>query len=371
VENKTKLTFAKQLFSFVAQTMTSETQLQYSELPGATELTKQHSARRWESKTRRSFLSRLRPSSSNPSVTSVEDSESTFSQDIICKSPLLSQRVSVSNVIPAEVEIVVQDADDNFTSSVDTFSSKPCAPTFEQRDESSSFRNSFRIATQTGKTAEMLEPFTRALNCLSCNRVDQAIKEIEEGLAVVDATSAYYWKLNALKAEVYARKGDARDSLELFEHVLEQPMNECTPAEFVSIYFSCGRLSRILKDYPKALEYHTHELLYRRAMSGNNLDVARTYHDLAYIAQYGLGDWSLAFDYYEQALHIEATLWQRLKVASNFHNSSFVDEQKRLEALQEASHRIQETRKAMGRIQFCLGFVAEGMRLSNHRFQID
>ncbi|GAX23769.1 hypothetical protein FisN_12Hh347 [Fistulifera solaris] len=241
--------------------MISEIQLELSEVPGATELTKQHSVRRRESKTRRSFFSRLRPSSSNPSVTSIEDSESTFSQDILCKSPLVSQRVTVSNVIFAEVEIVVQDADDNFTSSVDTLSSKPCAPTFEQRDESSTFRNSFPIATQTGKTIEMFEPFMRALECLSCNRLDHAIREIEEGLAVVDITSPYYWKLNALKAEAYARKGDACGSLELFEHVVKQPMNECTPAEFVSIYYSCGRLSRILKDYPKALEYHTRTAL--------------------------------------------------------------------------------------------------------------
>jgi tetratricopeptide (TPR) repeat protein len=347
--------------------MASETQLLYSEVPGATKLTKRQSVRRRESKTRRSFLSRLR-SSSNPSVTSVEDNESTFSQDILCKSPQLSQRFSVSNMIPAEVEIVVQDDEDN---SLDAISSQPCAPAFERRDESSTFRDFFTVATQTEKNTEMFEPFTRALKCLSCNRIDQAINEVEEGLAAVATTSPYYWRLNVLKAEASARKGNACGSLELFEHVLEQPMNECTPAEFASIYFSCGRLSRILKDYPKALEYHTHELLYMRAMSGNNLDVARTYHDLAYIAQYGLGDWSLAFDYYEQALHIEATLRQRLKVASNFHSSSLIDEQKRLEALQEANHRIQETKKAMGRIQFCLGFVAEGMRLSNHRFQID
>ena len=354
--------------------MANETQLHYLEDTGATELTKGNSVRRIRRKTSRSFLSRFRSSSSsNPSLTSVEESESSVSRDIHRNSLKEPHRVSVNDLIPTEVEIIVYDLQECVASSVDCESPRHYSEdtTFEERDESNTLRDFFTVLAQARHTSETFEPFRRALKRLSRNRVEKALDDIEEGLAAVDTTSPYYWKLNALKAEAYTRKGDFRGSLQLFEHVLEQPMDECTPAEFVSIYFSCGRLSRILKDYPKALEYHTHELLYMRAMAGNNLDAARTYHDLAAIAQYGLGDWSLAYDYYEQALHIEATLWQRLRVASNFQNSSIIDEQKRLEALQEAHLRIQETKKSMGRIQFCLGFVAEGMRLSSHRFQIE
>lgn len=347
--------------------MANETHLQYLEATEATELTKKNSAK----KTQRRFLSRFRSSSSNPSLTSVEESESSFFRESLHSSRKEPHRVSVNDLIPTEVEIIVHDTEGRLASSVDSGSPGHTTVTCEERDETSTLRDFFTVIAQSRSTSETFEPFRRALKRLSCNRIEQALQEIEEGLCAVDATSPYYWKLNALKAEAYTRTGDFHNSLELFEHVLEQPMDECTPAEFVSIYFSCGRLSRILKDFPKALEYHTHELLYMRAMAGNNLDAARTYHDLAAIAQYGLGDWSLAYDYYEQALHIEATLWQRLRVASNFQNSSVIDEQRRLEALHEAHLRMQETKKSMGRIQFCLGFVAEGMRLSNHRFQIE
>lgn len=327
------------------------------------ELAKKNPMKRMGRKTRRSFLSRFRASSSNPSLTSVEESDSSFSKDASRKSLKGPRRVFVNDVIPAEVDVVY--------GAQDSLGSKLASESLEEREESGTFRDLSTSVTRANNTTTSLKPFTRALASLSCNQVDQGLKHIAEGLANVDLTNPCYWKLNALKAEALTRKGDFRGSLELFQHVLEQPMDECTPAEFASIYFSCGRLSRILKDYPKALEYHTQELLYMRAMAGNNLDAARTYQDLAIIAQYGLGDWSSAFVYYEQALHIEATLWKRLKVASNFESSSVIDEQKRIEALQEAYLRIQETKKSMGRIQFCLGNVAEGVRLSNYRFQID
>jgi tetratricopeptide (TPR) repeat protein len=293
------------------------------------------------------------------SMTSVEeDEESTLasassSNNVIRRTSVL---LTSEESLPLEVE-VVYDSDSESSDQVE----------YEQRKEGAA-----SIPVDTALAAAQdedddedstpLRHFQKALDHVSINNFDQSLRHVEDGLALVNQTNPLYKKLLTIKAEVLGRQGDYEASLQTYQRVLEE--EDAPPDILASLCFACGRLSVYLKDYLQALDYYTQELLLTRAISGDSLAVARIYHDLAKVAEKGLGDWTQALVYYEQALFVEYKVWKRAK-------EDYDDDKQRQDDLQEAQQQIPETKKCMGRIQFANGNIEEALRLSNHRFSLD
>lgn len=206
--------------------------------------------------------------------------------------------------------------------------------------------------------------FQKALVFVSNNQFDKALHEVEQGSVLVPETNSLYSKLLTIRAEVLGRRGEFESSLQTYQRVLEYQREQATPPDLTaSLYYACGRLSVYLRDFMQALEYYTQELLLTRAVSGESLAVARIYHDLAKVAELGLGDWTQALVYYEQALCIEVAVWRHAKESNSGDKLSHDD-------LKEALHQIPETKKCIGRIHFALGNIDEALRLSGQRFSL-
>ena len=221
------------------------------------------------------------------------------------------------------------------------------------------------------------EHFQKAMSLVSSHQWDRALQEAQQGLQQLpDCSSSMYWKLLTVQAEVHGRTGDYLTSLAIYERVLEHATTTSSSTWLVSslssLYYACGRLCVYLRDYASAVRYYTAELVHtRQALADDDsLAVARIYHDLARVAQCGVGDWEQAVVYYRQALSIEVVVWKRNQLLLQQLPVDSVDRKQREEDLQEAACQIEETRKCMGRIQFALGEIDEAMRLSSTRFTV-
>jgi hypothetical protein len=307
------------------------------------------------------------PSSSFSMTSAEEDEESTLasvssSHNVIRRSSIL---LTSDEALPLEVEVVYE-SDAETSDQVEKahraagITGTAQADPHQKQEEDPHQQHQEEDPHQQDSTA--LRHFQKALDHVSINNFDQSLSHVEDGLQLVNQTNPLYRKLLTIQAEVLGRRGDYDASLETYQRVLEE---EDTPPDILaSLCFACGRLSVYLKDYSQALDYYTQELLLTRAISGDSLAVARIYHDLAKVAEKGLGDWTRALVYYEQALFVEYKVWKRAK-------EEYDDDKQRQDDLQEAQQQIPETKKCMGRIQFAMGNIEEALRLSNHRFSLD
>jgi hypothetical protein len=263
------------------------------------------------------------------------------------------RRSAVIATLPLEVEVVLKEESSCSGDETETPS------TFPETIPATPLQRSFQEqAPQPGETSSdsiaASRHFEKALAFCSTNHFDQALSHVQQGSDLVHETNPLYPQLLTIQAEVLGRQGDYQSSLDTFQRVLDLYREQSAPIDVTdSLYYACGRLSVYLQKYSQALEYYTQELLLTRAVSGDSLAVARIYHDLATVAEKGLGDWTRALVYYEQALFVEAVVCQQQG-----------DDWK------EAAQQIPKTKKCMGRIQFALGNIDEAMRLSNHRFSL-
>lgn len=198
----------------------------------------------------------------------------------------------------------------------------------------------------------------------------------EQQVAMIMKTESLWVKLYQCKADILLRMKRIGDSIDTYKILLEMNHKSAHrgPVDAANVLFSLGKLSVRQKDFEGAVQFFTEELRMTKSVinGGNNnaraitttttndatttthhhLAISKILHELARVAELGLMDFTMAIQYYQEALQVERGVYQHLKHQRE--NQQMISAANAT-VLKDTKNQIGDTKQCLGRLHFKLG----------------